>query len=85
MDRSSTSNVKLYQCFPDASSCLASYTAMDTICQVGYYGPLCQTCVKNYAKYGGIKCSPCYSKIVNYLIISLTFLGFTIFIFVYLK
>ena len=80
-----TNNVKAYKCFPYESSCLASNIPMNTICNEGYLGPLCQTCMKNYAKYGGLQCSNCYSKNVNYLVFILSFLAFTIFLLIYLK
>ena len=85
MDGSSTGIASLYQCFPYASSCLASNTSMNTNCETGYFGPLCQTCMKNFAKYGGLQCSSCYSKNVNYLVIVLSFLAFTSFMMIYLR
>jgi len=80
-----SNNVKAYKCFPYGSSCLASNISMNTICEEGYLGPLCQTCMNNYAKYGGLQCSSCYSKNINYLVIVLSFLAFTIILLIYLK
>ena len=85
LDGNLINNVKPYRCFPYGSSCLASNISMNTICEEGYLGPLCQTCMKNYAKYGGLQCSSCYSKNVNYLVFILSFLAFTIFLLIYLK
>ena len=85
IDKNSTKIIKPYKCFPYGPSCIRSYAFNGTICQEGYIGPLCQSCIKDYAKSGGLKCSPCYSKNVDYLIVILMFLAFIIFLMIYLR
>ena len=75
----------IYDCAPFADSCLALNNDTFKICDIGYIGPLCQTCDQNFAKYGGSQCGPCFSKEKNYLIIIATFIGFIILLSIYIK
>ena len=75
----------IYYCAGFTGSCLALNNERDQICETGYVGPLCQTCDHHYAKYGGMQCGPCYSKEKNYVIMIMTFFGFTILLCIYIK
>lgn len=55
------------------------------ICERKYRGPLCQTCNKNYAKLAGFHCTECYSKTINFLVISVIILSLTTVLSIYIK
>jgi len=76
----------IYQCTPFAESCLElnNETYYD-ICEVGYVGPLCQTCNHNFSKYGGKECVACYSKENNYILLVAILIGFMLILSVYIK
>ena len=74
----------MIQCSPFEKSCLESNGYLD-ICAVGYFGPLCQTCLQNYAKYGGLECRQCFSKGVNYFFIIIFEIFSFVFFAIYIK
>ena len=62
---------------------------MDSNCDLGYKGPLCQTCdpVNNvqYAKFDGKQCQKCYSQVTEYFIVILSVIAFIVINMVLLK
>lgn len=83
--RESNNSAKLYECIPYKQSCLGNKTDLNEICAVNYRGPLCQTCQKNYAKMSGFFCNKCFSKEINFLIISLIIMSITVILSIYIK
>ena len=84
--KADTLTKNIYPCAPFPDSCLGAFdNNTSQICDIGYIGPLCQTCDHNFAKYGGKQCGPCFSKGENYVVMIATFFGFMILLCVYIK
>ena len=74
----------MFSCTPYSKSCLETSEALYLICDLGYSGPLCQTCLPGYAKYGGLECVKCLSKQTNYVFIIFVE-TFTLIVFQYIS
>lgn len=77
--------IKIYKCLPYEYSCPASSVPMKTVCDVGFTGPLCQTCSKYYAKYGGANCLPCSSDSINYFLLFIQYFFYLVLLLIYLR
>ena len=83
--RENNESTKLYECLPTLSVCLANKSIPSEICDPKYNGPLCQSCNKNYAKYGTKECRPCYPNNINYFLFCALLLFLTIILAIFIK